>query len=295
MRSIDLFSSYHPIINFLYFALCIGFTMVFMHPIMLVISLLSAFLYGITLNGRKALLFSLKYMIPVILFTAVINPAFNHQGKTFLAYLPTGNALTAESIVYGAASGIMLAAVLVWFTCFSAVISSDKFVYLFGRIIPALSLVLSMTLRLVPKFKRQLHEVCDAQRALGRDVSSGSLWQRTKTAVSVFSVLITWSLEDSIETADSMKSRGYGTKRRTAFSIYTWSKRDSCALIYLLALGVCVIISSLCGNLFWRYFPDIRGMTTQIFSVLTYIAFAVICITPIFIDGKEALYWHSLK
>ena len=295
MKSIDLFSSYHPIINFLYFALCIGFTMVFMHPIMLVISLLSAFLYGITLNGRKALLFSLKYMIPVILFTAIINPAFNHQGKTFLAYLPTGNALTAESIVYGAASGIMLAAVLVWFTCFSAVISSDKFVYLFGRIIPALSLVLSMTLRLVPKFKRQLHEVCDAQRALGRDVSSGSLWQRTKTAVSVFSVLITWSLEDSIETADSMKSRGYGTKRRTAFSIYTWNKRDSCALIYLLALGVCVIISSMCGNLFWRYFPDIRGMTNQLFSVLTYIAFAGICITPIFIDGKEALYWRSLK
>ena len=83
MKSIDLFSSYHPIINFLYFALCIGFTMVFMHPIMLVISLFGAFLYGITLNGRKALLFSLKYMIPVILFTAIINPAFNHQGKTF--------------------------------------------------------------------------------------------------------------------------------------------------------------------------------------------------------------------
>lgn len=295
MKSIDLFSSYHPIINFLYFALCIGFTMVFMHPVILVISLLSAFFYGITLNGRKSLLFSLRYMIPVILFTAIINPAFNHQGKTFLTYLPTGNALTVESIVYGAASGIMLAAVVTWFTCFSAVISSDKFVYLFGRMIPALSLVLSMTLRLAPKFKRQLHEVCDAQRALGRDVSSGSLWQRTKTAISVFSVLITWGLEDSIETADSMKSRGYGTKHRTAFSIYTWNKRDTWAFVYLLVLGTCVIISSMCGNLFWRYFPDIRGVTNQVFSVFTYIAFAGICVTPIFIDGKEALYWRSLK
>lgn len=295
MKSIDLFSSYHPLINFLYFALCIGFTMVFMHPVMLLISLLCATAYGIALNGRKALLFSLKYMLPVIIFTALINPAFNHQGKTFLAYLPTGNALTLESIIYGAASGVMLAAVLIWFTCFSAVITSDKFIYLFGRIIPALSLVLSMTLRLVPKFKRQLHEVCDAQRALGRDVSSGGLWQRTKTAVSVFSVLITMSLEDSIETADSMKSRGYGTRHRTAFSIYIWSKRDTSALIYLTILGLCVAVSGACGNLFWRYFPDIRGMTDGTASVLTYLAFAGICIMPILIDGREALYWHSLK
>ncbi len=295
MKSIDLFSSYHPLINFLYFALCIGFTTVFMHPVMLVISLFCAAAYGITLNGRKTLLFSLKYMLPVIIFTAIINPAFNHQGKTFLAYLPTGNVLTLESIVYGAASGIMLAAVLIWFTCFSAVITSDKFIYLFGRIIPALSLVLSMTLRLVPKFKRQLHEVCDAQRALGRDVSSGSLWQRTKTAVSVFSVLISLSLEDSIETADSMKSRGYGTRHRTAFSIYNWCKRDTAALIYLSILGLCVVVSSACGNLFWRYFPDIRGMTDGAASVLTYFAFAGICIMPVLIDGREALYWHSLK
>ena len=137
--------------------------------------------------------------------------------------------------------------------------------------------------------------VTQAQRCVGRDVSQGSIPQRVRTGITILSILITWSLENAIETADSMKSRGYGTKRRTAFSIYTWNKRDSCALIYLLALGVCVIISSMCGNLFWRYFPDIRGMTNQLFSVLTYIAFAGICITPIFIDGKEALYWRSLK
>lgn len=295
MRNTDLFSAYHPLINFLYFTLCIGFTMVFMHPMILIISLCLAFIYGLCLNGRKTLFFSIKYMLPVIFFTAVINPAFNHQGKTFLTYLPSGNALTLESVVYGVAAGIMLASVLVWFTCFSGVITSDKFVYLFGRIIPALSLVLSMTLRLVPKFGRQLKEVCDAQRAMGRDISNGSLWQRTKTALSVFSVLITWALEDSIESADSMKSRGYGTKHRTAFSIYTWKSRDTRVLLYLLVLGFIVIVSSISGNLFWRYFPDIRGMTTQIFSVVTYIAFGGICITPIYIDVKEVLHWHSLK
>lgn len=295
MKNRDLFSTYHPIVNFMYFFLCIGFTMVFMHPVMLVISLFCACAYGVCLNGKKTLVFSVKYMLPIILFTAIINPAFNHQGKTFLKYLPTGNVLTLESIVYGVASGLMLAAVLVWFTCFSGVISSDKFVYIFGRIIPALSLVLSMTVRLVPKFKRQLHEVCDAQRALGNDISSGSLWKRTKTAIAVFSVLITWALEDSIETADSMKSRGYGTKHRTAFSIYKWNRRDSRVLAYLVMLGGFVIISSVMGNLFWRYFPDIRGMTVQPFTVITYIAYAGICLTPVYIDAKEALYWRSLK
>lgn len=295
MKNKDLFSAYHPIINFLYFALTIGITMFFMHPIILMISLISACAYGVCLNGSKTLVFSVKYMLPVILFTAVLNPAFNHQGKTLLMYFPSGNALTLESAVYGVAAGLMLAAILIWFNCFSNVISSDKFVYLFGRIIPALSLVLSMTLRLVPKFKRQLHEVSDSQRALGRDVSSGSLRQRTKTALSIFSVMITWALEDSIETADSMKSRGYGTKKRSAFSIYTWSSRDTRALIYLLIPGVFVIISGILGGLFWRYFPDIKGTTAQPISILSYISFALICITPIYIDEKEALRWHSLN
>ncbi len=44
-----------------------------------------------------------------------MNLAFNHEGATILAYLPSGNPLTLESIAYGFAAAAMLAAVVLWF------------------------------------------------------------------------------------------------------------------------------------------------------------------------------------
>ncbi|MEG1317234.1 MAG: energy-coupling factor transporter transmembrane protein EcfT, partial [Oscillospiraceae bacterium] len=82
---------------------------------------------------------------------------------------------TLEAIVYGFASAALLASVMCWFSCYNAVMTSDKFVCLFGRIIPSLSLLLSMCLRFVPKFKAQIKEVSNAQRCVGRDASNGKL------------------------------------------------------------------------------------------------------------------------
>ncbi len=112
--------------------------------------------YSLYLRGKKAAKFGLKYMLPMFVVAALINPAFSHSGKTILSYLPNGNPLTLESIIYGIAAAVMLISVIIWFSCYNEVMTSDKFVYLFGRIIPALSLVLSMTLRFVPKFKAQI-------------------------------------------------------------------------------------------------------------------------------------------
>ena len=169
----------------------------------------------------------------------VINPAFNHEGATILTYLHTGNPLTLESIAYGIAAATMLAAMICWFSCYNEVMTSDKFVYLFGRIIPSLSLILSMSLRFVPRFKARIKEVSEAQRCIGRNVSNGGVIERARHGITILSIMVTWALENAIETADSMKSRGYGLQGRTAFSIYRLDKRDKKALVAVLVL-VCL-------------------------------------------------------
>ena len=249
MRNRDSFSGFHPVVNFLYFGLVLAFTMVLMHPVSLLISLVSALSYAVYLNGKKAVRFSLMYLMPMMLMAAIVNPAFQHEGVTILTYLPSGNPLTLESIAYGVAAAILLAAVITWFSCYTAVMTSDKFVYLFGRIIPALSLVLSMTLRFVPRFQAQFRTVNEAQRCIGRDSAQGSLFHRIRIAVTVFSIMVTWSLENAIETADSMKSRGYGLPGRTAFSIYRWDERDRMAVIWLCFCGGYVFCGWLAGGL----------------------------------------------
>ena len=132
----DTFSSYHPAVSMLYFVLVIGLSMFLNHPVCLGISLVGALVYSIYLKGKKAARFNLIYMLPLLVITALINPAFSHQGVTILAYLPSGNPLTLESILYGIYAAFLLITVIAWFSCFNAVMTSDKFVYLFGRIIP---------------------------------------------------------------------------------------------------------------------------------------------------------------
>ena len=68
----DTFSRYHPVVNFLFFALVLVFSMVLMHPVCLLISLLGAVLYVIQLNGRKGLRLSLRIALPVMLLAAGI-------------------------------------------------------------------------------------------------------------------------------------------------------------------------------------------------------------------------------
>ena len=290
----DAFSRYHPLVNFLFFALVLAYSMVLMHPVCLAVSLLGALLYAGQLEGRRALSRHLRVALelPVLLLAALVNPAFNHAGVTILIYLPSGNPLTLESILYGLAAGTMLCAVVLWFVCFNRVITSDKFVYLFGRVIPALSLVLSMTLRFVPLFRRQLETVRQAQFCIGRDASTGSAWQRARRAVTIFSIMVTWALENAIETADSMKSRGYGLRGRTAFSIYRMEDRDKYALGWLGFCGMYLLCGSLAGGLKWWYFPMLQGAMAQPFSISFYLAYLALCLTPVIIDRKEARVWR---
>lgn len=294
MQNRDAFSSYHPAVNFFYFGLVLACSMCFMHPVSLAASLAGAVAYQLHLNGRRSLRFQLAYLLPMALLAAVINPAFNHEGATLLTYLPSGNPLTLESIVYGAAAAVMLAAVITWFSCYTAVMTSDKFVYLFGRVIPALSLVLSMALRFIPRFKAQLQMVSEAQRCVGRDASSGTVLQRLRHAVTILSILLTWSLENAIETADSMRGRGYGLPGRTAFSIYRFDDRDKAALLWLCFCGCYVWCGWAAGGLYWRYYPTIKGAAAAPFTVSFQLVYLALCLTPVLLDRYAERTWRRL-
>ena len=290
----DHFSDFHPLNNLIYFVLVLGFSLAMNHPLAQGISLVCACTYAISINGIKSAKFMLKYCLPTVLLTAFINPAFNHEGETVLLYFTNGNPLTLESILYGLSAGTMLVTILLWFSSFNRVMTSDKFIYLFGKIIPALSLVLSMSLRFVPKFKSQMETVTEVQRSIGRDVSNGTLLSRTKTAILIFSIMITWSLENAIETADSMKSRGYGLKGRTAFSIYKFDERDKHTLVWFGSCGLFLIAGVIISAFEFGYFPYIRYLTLDLTAIPFYIVFFALCITPVVINKKEERKWKTL-
>lgn len=295
MTNKDAFSACHPAVNFLYFMLVLAFTMFASSPVVLVPSLLCALGYGGYLNGWTEVRRGLFYLLPLSLMAAVVNPLFNHRGATVLSHFPSGSPLTLESVLYGLSAAAMLAAVLLWFSCYTRVMTSDKFLYLFGRVIPALSLVLSMTLRLVPRLKAQYRAVADAQRCLGRDVGAGRLLERLRRGVTILSILATWSMENAMETADSMKARGYGLPERTAFSIYRWEARDKALLAWLGGCGCYLLWGWASGAFSWQWYPTVAAAPVTPFALSFPLVFLALCLTPVILDRREDAVWKRLR
>lgn len=291
----DAFSKLHPTVNFIFFVFVLVLSMFVMNPVCLALSLVCAFVNALYLNGIKTVKLCLKFILPMVLLIIIINPVFNHQGVTILTYFPWDNPLTLESIVYGLASAALLSSVVLWFSVFNSVITSDKLVYLFGRIIPSLSLVLSMSLRFVPKFTTQFKNVRNAQRCIGRDISDGSVINRIKNGIRIISIMLSWSMENAIETADSMKSRGFGLKGRTAYSIYKFDRRDLIVLIIVALLGVTVSVSAITGVIDFNYYPSIKGNLTDVLTLITFFLYGILMLIPTILNVGEGIRWKRLR
>ena len=280
----------------LYFCGTIGVTMFVVHPVILAISFICAVAYSVVLKGwKKTVKFNLFFSLPMMIIVALINPMFNHYGVTIIGYLHNGNPFTLESCVYGLVMAVMLVCTLVWFSCYTVVMTSDKFIYLFGRIIPALSLVLSMCLRFVPKFIKEASVISDGQKCVGRSVENGSLIKRAKHGITIFSILVTWSLENAIETADSMKSRGYGLPGRTAFSIYRFDSRDQSALSWLLYCGFFLCCGAAAKGFYWRYYPTARGVPLTPMTVCLQAVYLALCLMPVILNIRADREWGVLR
>lgn len=291
----DSFSTFHPIVNFIYFTSVILFSMFFMHPIFQGIALVSAFIYSISIKGKKGLKFNIIYLLPMMFFMAILNPAFNHAGVTILFYLKSGNPITLESILYGLAAACMFITTILWFSCYNAVMTSDKFIYLFGRVIPALSLIFSMVLRFVPRYINQIKVISNAQKCIGRDVSQGNILRRARNGIKILSIMTTWALENAIETADSMKSRGYGLPGRTSFSIFRFDSRDKVMFSIIIGLLSIILMGAALGQNTIRFFPSIAFTEITIFSILVYLSYFILCMIPIIVNFQEEAKWKYIE
>lgn len=290
----DEFVKYHPLVNFFYFTAVIAFSMIFRNPVCQLVSLAVSFAYGTYLKGTEHIKFNFKYILVIGILTAVINPVFNHGGITILTYLPSGNPLTLESILFGVSSALMLISVVNWFICMNTVFTSDKFMYLFGKIIPSLSLVLSMTLRFIPRFSEQFKKIVYAQKCMGRGINNGSIYQRIKNAVNIMSILITWALETGVETADSMRSRGFGLKGRTAFTPYKLEKRDALLLAFMTVCIAFIIAAAVTGVLNFSYFPAVYYEFDGCF-ISAILIYGGLCVVPLIINLWEDIKWKRLS
>jgi len=288
----DSFSQYHPVTNFLFFVIALGTTMFIAQPVCLLISFLAACTYLLYLKGRKGLCRQLGYLFPLLLMMAVINPLFNHEGLTILCYLPNDNPITLEAVVYGLFSAVLMGASILWFQCCNEIFTSDKIIYLFGRVVPALSLLISMTLRFVPRFKTYLQNVVNVQKGFCEPRNTK---EKIQQAFRAFSATVSWAMEQSIVSADSMKSRGFGLLGRTAYSIYSFEKRDRTAVLLLCLFTAATVLPFALNAMEWTYYPTFTGELWGWLQMTAYCCYAAVLLLPLTVDLMEDRKWNSLR
>ena len=279
------FECYHPGINLLFFLCVIPAAVVLKQPVFLLISFLCAFAYSVRRGKRRTLIFDLC-LIPLVLLFTWYYVSFHHFGMTVLWKNFIGNNMTLEAFLRGLTIGLSAASVLMWLSCLFSVFTADKVVYLFGRISPRLSLFLSVLLRMCPRIKAQAKKIGVARRGIGRGVGQGNLFRRIANACRIFSMLISWLIEAMATISDSMKSRGYLLRGRTAFSIYRFDNRDRGFVVALFSCLTVVIMGMLLGQTGIRFDPRIHMNPITPLSALFYLSYAVLCLLPL---GAEVL------
>ena len=180
----------------------------------------------------------------------------------------------------------MFMSMMVWFGCYNAVLTSDKFTSLFGNLIPSLSLLLVMILRLIPSFARKAAQISGCRRSIGKGISDeAKLKEKVADGITIISALTDWALEGSIITGDSMRARGYGAAKRSSFRIYRMTVRDWVLLVMILVLALAVI-------LFANTSVEIIPVLKIPFVDWSFGLYCLFFLIPIILQIKEDVLWR---
>ncbi len=285
-----ILSDSNPVASAGYFLAVTGIAMFCGNPVLQTLSLagaLSVYLLRNGARGASAHLFSLG----IFAVTALINPLVSHNGGTVL-FVMNNNSVTLESLLYGIFSAVMITGTLYWFRTFSQVMTSDKLMYIFGALSPKLALIFSMTLRYVPLFGKQYRRTDSAQRGMGlyRD---DNIADSFRGGIRIFSVMITWALENGIITADSMSARGYGIGKRSCFSRFRFRGEDVFMLCAAVILSAVTILGTIGAE--FEFYPFFKVPVLTVRSAASYVSYGLLIILPIILGAKEELKWKYLR
>lgn len=282
------FDLFHPVVALAYFAAMLVLGMAALQPAYLLMSLAAALALGVALRGWRAVGRGLAWQLPLVAVVALANPLFSSSGSTELFRIGV-RAFYLESFVFGACMGLMLAAMLSTLANASHVLTTDKVMALFGGAAPTIGLMLSMAARLVPQFLRRGVDVAGVQRACTAARGAAGRRAQLHDNLRLTSVLMGWSMEDSLETADAMKARGWGAApARTTYARFRFRTLDALALAVLGTLSLAAGAAAWAACARFSFYPVIGGLAPW----WSYAPFALLAALPLALEAGERARWR---
>jgi energy-coupling factor transport system permease protein len=270
----------HSAASLTYIMVLFILSLVFSHPLFLAGILLVTVLTIWAADGLAAWEGYMKVAVWMVVLIMVINPLVVHAGKTVLWQSPDLPLLgriniTMEAIGYGAAMGVRLLDIISIFCLYSLIVHPDRLLNLLSRFASKSGLVITLATRLFPVMANSMNSIREVQQLRGVDFSTGSLKVKLRKYSVMFNILLISSLEDSLNIAEAMQARAFGSGTRSSYRREFFRPRDwLCLAGCLFALGVTVYIVA--GGLeTYHYYPRLDNLINSGATVLALAA--VIC------------------
>ena len=265
----------------LWLLICVSVvTVTRVQPVLAVLCVLSGVLSFLCYGQRNELRALLHFCLPVGGALVLFNLLFNRNGLTVLFYIGDA-AVTLESVLYALFSALHFTGAAMWFSFFCAFLDADRIYRLFSGISRGLAVIFSLSMALVPKTLQKYEQT---RKAL--PVSADKHSQLTARFLRL-SALFSWVLEDSFETAVSMKARGAMLDTKRTRQKYRFSVWDAVVLLFSIAI-VCAIFLAppLRAEIYPRFRPSVYFE-----SVWIYVPMAVFYFIPCLAKLWEVCKW----
>ena len=208
-------------------------------------------MYGVAKIPFKLITKSLKPILPIILFTAVLNLFFvSGEGEPLVHFWVLN--IYAEGLRYAILMAVRVMALiagtsLLTYTT-SPIVLTDAIEQLLkplGRLhfpVHELAMMMSIALRMIPTLIEETDKIMNAQKARGADFESGSIIDRAKALVPILVPLFISAFRRADELATAMECRCYqGGEGRTKMKLLRFSRVDIQAFLVCACLVAGVI------------------------------------------------------
>ena len=273
----------HPLSLMLFFLFTILLPAFTGNPFFYLISIVTGLIMLFDTLPAIKVLKSIPGYLLLFLLISVFNPLFYHDGSTVLFYI-NGKRITLEALYYGMNSAAMVIGVLIWCRLLTHYFTSDKIMYLFGTFSPKTAVIISMILRLVPMYREHISTYRNTQKLLGI-YGEGTLIERIRGEFKIFGGFLSWLLEHSMTTSDSMTARGYGASRRKAYSLFSFKPIDTLLLAAVILSAGFIIYSLIIGAFTTEFYPAVVLPQLSAKAIASAVLFIITALLPAMMDA----------
>ncbi|WP_307337697.1 energy-coupling factor transporter transmembrane component T [Metabacillus malikii] len=285
---------YHPFVLLLYYLGATTLVMLYKHPVFLLIGVLILAFFSFQVSKQWKFRSWFVMLILLVVMFLIINPLVDRRGTHILFYL-RHNPIMLEGFIHGLILALSIFTLMVLFSSYNEIVTADRFLFLFSKWLPQWALLTMLAMRFVPLLKARLKEIETVQQGKGLSVKEGKLKERMRHGLLLVQILLTWSLEDAIQTADSMAARGYGLNKRSKYTPYYMTASDWLAVFIIVVIFAIGVFGWWLGDGVLTIYPVLETMIIQGREWFYLVIFNVYLGLPLIAAGREAMKWRTWK